>query len=302
MESLIDFALKEKFSKVKELRPRLDEVKKLVNWKAFLPLIPRKSRVGCPGYNIILKLKILFLQSWYNISDEEMEYQIYNRLDFQSFLGNPTSIPYFTTIWRFRERLQEDDIAELIWSEMLRQLEEHDVEIEQGVIQDAKVIQAAKGKDASLNHRGREAKTSRSKDGTWTKKHGNWEFGYKLHTKVESKSKLITEMAVTTARVHDSKVDLTNPDEIAYRDKAYCAQKCKAKGNAAMKKGNLSIKDKMRNKRITKIRCRGEHQYGAMTRMQNAGTTKLTTVARVYIQQIFTCMVYNFNRLTHLMN
>jgi transposase, IS5 family len=279
----------------------LDEVNKLIDWKKFLPLIPRKSRVGNPGYQIILKLKILFLQSWYNISDEEMEFQIHDRLSFQMFLGSPTSIPYFTTIWRFRERLQEDDVAESIWKEMQRQLFSNNLEVEQGVIQDAKVIQSPKGKDGSLNHRGREAKTSRSKDGTWTKKHGHWEFGYKLHTKVENKTKLITEIAVTTARVHDANVDLTKEDEVGYRDKAYCAQKCKAKGNAAMKKGNLSIWDKLRNKRITRTRCRGEHQYGAMTRMQNAGTTKLTTVPRVYIQQIFSCMVYNFNRLLFLM-
>lgn len=300
MKSLSDFFLQKKYDKVKSLRPRLEEVNKLVKWKEFLPIIPRKSRVGHPGFDIILKLKILFLQSWYNISDEEMEFQIYNRLDFQLFLNNPTTIPHFTTIWRFRERLQEDNVAELLWEEMMSQLLKHDLEIEEGVIQDAKVIQAPKGKDSSLNHRGKEAKTSRSKDGTWTKKHGRWEFGYKLHTKVENKTKLITEIAVTTARVHDSRIDLTKENEVGYRDKAYCAQKCKAKGNAAMKKGNISIWDKLRNKRISKVRCRGEHQYGSMTRMQNAGTTRLTTVSRVYIQQILTCMVYNFNRLLYL--
>lgn len=300
MKSLFDFALNEKYSKVKDLRPRLEEVKKLVNWKAFLPLIPRKSRIGRSGYNTTLKLKILFLQSWYNISDEEMEFQIHDRLSFQMFLGNPTSIPYFTTIWRFRERLQEDDVTEDIWVEMQRQLSTHNLEVEEGVIQDARIIQAPKGKDGSLNNRGREAKTSRSKDGTWTKKNGKWQFGFKLHTKTEKTTKLIKEIAVTTARVHDANIDLTNEDEVAYRDKAYCAQNCKAKGNAAMKKGKLSIWDKLRNRRITSTRCRGEHQYGSMTRMQNSGTTKVTTIPRVYIKQMFECMVYNFNRLLFL--
>lgn len=300
MQSLSDYFLKEKFNKIKTLRPRLEKVNKLVNWKSFLHLIPRKSRIGCPGYDTILKLKILFLQSWYNISDEEMEFQIYDRLSFQLFLGSPTTIPHFTTIWRFREKLLEDDVAENIWAEMQRQLQGHDLEIEEGVIQDARIIQAPKGKDGSLNNRGREAKTSRSKDGTWTKKNGKWQFGFKLHTKVENKTKLITEIAVTSARVHDANIDLTKENEVGYRDKAYCAQKCKAKGNANMKKGNLSIWDKLRNKRIARKRCRGEHQYGTMTRMQNAGTTRVTTIPRVYIKQMFECMVYNFNRLLFL--
>ena len=297
MQSLTDFFLSEKFDQITARRPQLEEVNKLINWKAFLPIIPRKSRVGNPGYSIILKLKILFLQSWFNISDEELEFQIHDRLSFQLFLGNPTKIPYFTTIWRFREMLQEEGVAEALWEEMLRQLAEGGVEMQEGVIQDARVIQAPKGKDGSLNHRGPEAKTSRSKDGTWTKKHGEWQFGFKLHTKIDSKNKMITAMAVTTARTHDSRIDLSEEHEVAYRDKAYCAQKCKAKGNAAMKKGNLSIRDELRNKRIAKQRCRGEHQYGVMTRMQNAGTTAVTTVGRVYIKQLFTCLGYNFNRL-----
>jgi len=55
-----------------------------------------------------------------------------------------------------------------------------------------------------------------------------------------------------------------------------------------------------RNKRITKQRCRGEHPYGTMTRSFKAGHTRLTTIPRVYVQQAFVCIAYNFHRLNFL--
>lgn len=50
--------------------------------------------------------------------------------------------------------------------------------------------------------RGDRAKTTRSRDGTWTKKHGKSFFGYKLHTKEELDSGFITEIEVTHHRIN----------------------------------------------------------------------------------------------------
>ncbi|PIN93221.1 hypothetical protein COU54_04095 [Candidatus Pacearchaeota archaeon CG10_big_fil_rev_8_21_14_0_10_31_24] len=55
MESLVNFALQEKYSKVKKLRSRLEEMNKLLNWERFLSLFPeRGSLVGRPNYEKIL--------------------------------------------------------------------------------------------------------------------------------------------------------------------------------------------------------------------------------------------------------
>jgi IS5 family transposase len=76
---------------------------------------------------------------------------------------------------------------------------------------------------------------------------------------------------------------------------------CKAKGDGTMKRRNrgesLSNPDKFRNIRISKIRSRIEHVYGIMDRMFHAGRTKLTTVPRVFVQQLFICLAYNVNRI-----
>ena len=303
MENLIDYALQTKFDKVRKLRNNLGEFNTLVNWRKFLKLFPtRSSFVGRPEYEKILMIKILFLQSCYGLSDEEIEFQIHDRLSFQQFLGFPESIPDYSTIWRFREELTKENISEEIWNELQRQIGNHGIKIEQGVIQDARFIHADPGKkNSSMNGRGREARTSRSADGSWTKKGEKSEFGFKLHTKSDMKSKLITELAVTTAKTHDGRIDLAKPDEISYRDRGYSGCGTKAKGDATMKRGNLTPHEKLRNKRISKIRCRIEHTYGTMTRTFKAGHTKLTTVPRVYIQQIFVCMVYNIHRLNFLL-
>lgn len=305
MNDLVDFALREKFSKVKKLRSKLSEMNSLLDWQEFSDLFPEKETTrGRPAYDVVLKLKCIFLQSWYNISDEELEFQINDRFSFQEFLGFPKTIPDHSTIWRFKEYLQEANISDLIWVELQRQINIQHIKVETGSIQDARFVDAEPGRQSSDKiNRGREAKTSSSKDGTWTKKYGKSHFGYKLHTKVQRGSKIITEMAVTTAKVHDSNIDLGNEnDKVLYRDKAWTGVPTKAKGNGNMKRGKLPVKEKLRNKRIARKRCSGEHQYGTMKRSFGAGTTKRTTVARVFIQQLFVCMAYNLHRLRFLVN
>ena len=214
MENLIDYALKEKYEKVKQLRSRLEDIKELINWDRFLLLFSdNDSIMGRPRYNRILMIKILILQSWYSISDEEIEFQIHDRLSFQQFLNFPKNIPDYSTVWRFREELTEKDIIDKIWHELGRQIKSHDIKIKEGKIQDATFIKADPGKkNSGMNGRGREAKTSRSKDGSWTKKGKKSIFGFKSHVKVDAETKIITEVAVTTAKTFDGNVDLAEPD------------------------------------------------------------------------------------------
>ncbi|HLD79989.1 MAG TPA: IS5 family transposase [Candidatus Nanoarchaeia archaeon] len=304
MDSLTDFALKEKYSRVQNLRSELEEVKRLVDWNSFLALFPKRDyRVGRRGYHTIIKLKLLFLQGWYGISDEELEYQVNDRLSFQQFLDFPKSTPDYSTVWRFREYLTEFDLAEKIWAELQRQIETHNLHVKEGVIQDARFIHADPGKtNSGMSDRGREAKTSRSKDGTWTKKNGKSIFGFKFHSKMQRGSKIITEFAVTTAKTYDGHIDLADENDVMYRDRGYSGSKTKAKGDATMKKGKLSVIEKLRNKRIAKKRAEGEHPFGTMERKFKAGRTKLTTLPRVYIQQMFVSIVYNVSRLRFLLS
>jgi len=118
MKDLIDFALKEKYNKVKKLRSNLEEIKKLIDWKSIAEQLPDKeSNMGRRPYEKEFMIKILFLQSCYTISDEELEFQINDRLSFQQFLNFPKTIPDYSTIWRFRDWLTEEDYIDKIWEE-----------------------------------------------------------------------------------------------------------------------------------------------------------------------------------------
>lgn len=303
MESLVNFALQEKYAKVRKLRSRLEEMNKLLDWNKFIELFPeRESLIGRPNYEKILMLKLMFLQGWYGLSDEELEFQVNDRLSFQQFLGFPNFIPDYSTIWRFREDLAEGNITDKIWDELQRQIESKNIKVEKGVIQDAVFIVAEPGKtDSGMDNRGRQvARTSRNKDGSWTKKGDRSYFGYKTHTKVQRGSKIVKELAVTTARIPDNAIDLTKPDEIVYRDKGYTGTKTKAIGDGTMKRGNLTIWDKLRNHRIQAKRNQGEHPYATIQRAMHGGKTRLTTGYRVFVQQLFVFAAYNLFRLLTL--
>lgn len=303
MGNLINFALREEFSKIKTLSrsSKLEEIEKIIDWNKFLQLFPEKeSSRGRPPYEKILMVKLLFLQGCYGISDEELEFQVNDRISFRNFLDFPESIPDFSTIWRFREDLADKDTIDKIWAELHMQISEKNIQVKEGVIQDASFIIAEPGKKNGNAPRGRAAKTSRSKDGTWTKKGKKSYFGFKRHIKVKKGSKIIEEVAVTTAKTFDGAIDLAQPNEIVYRDRGYTGVNTKAKGNGTMKRGNLDIYQRLRNKRIMKKRAEGEHPIAAIERSLKGGKTRLTTIYRVFVQQVFVCFAYNLHRLTFL--
>ena len=301
--SLKQFGISNGYEHIKKLGDPLDEVNNIIEWEVFRKYLHQNEGVGRHGYDPILLLKTLFLQSSYGISDEELEYQVADRISFQRFLGFPNSIPDYSTIWYFREELSKDNILENIWGEIKQQIEKKNIIMSKGVIQDAKFIHADPGKtNSGMKDRGRGQPSSRNEDATWTKKGKKSIFGYKLHTKTDIGSKIITEIAVTTAKTHDGNIDLAKPDEISYRDRGYSGCGTKAKGDATMKRSkHISPHELLRNKRITKKRCRGEHPYGIMVRRYKAGHTKLTELHRVYVQQAFICIVYNFHRVLHIL-
>jgi len=97
-------------------------------------------------------------------------------------LGFPDTIPDFSTVWTFRERLSKTGKDKKIWHELQRQLDSKGLKVKKGVIQDATFITSDPGHAKADKPRGDEAKTRRSRDGTWTKKNSKSYFGFKLHS------------------------------------------------------------------------------------------------------------------------
>ncbi len=102
---------KRKFSEMGDPPERLSQV---IDFEMFRPeledaLVPkeRKSNAGAKRYDVVMMFKLMVLQRYYNLSDEQTEYQIVERTSFRRFLGlvDGDRVPEARTIWLFRERL-----------------------------------------------------------------------------------------------------------------------------------------------------------------------------------------------------
>lgn len=305
--SFQQFGVKLAYEQLEKIGDKLQLFHSLIDWSRFKILFLRHSSTGRPPYDSVMMFKVLILQHLYGIHDEELEYQVVDRISFQRFLGFPKKVPDHSTIWRFREYLSEQYLHDKVWNELNRQLEEKGIHYSKGVIQDATFITANPGKTNSSDKvdRGRGQPTTRNEDATWTKKNGKTLFGYKLHAKMELNHGFVTGFAVTTARVHDSCIDLSKEEEIVYRDKGYFGATPHAKGDGTMERAvrgkPLTPRDRLRNKRIIKKRAPGERPFAVIKRVLKGGHTLYTELHRVFTQQLMNCFVYNLLQLSRVM-
>jgi transposase, IS5 family len=90
----------------------LEAIAALVPWESFradieavalTPEAEKKSRAGRKPFDALLMFRMLILQSLFNLSDEQIEYQVRDRMSFTRFLGLEfeDDIPDGTTLWVF---------------------------------------------------------------------------------------------------------------------------------------------------------------------------------------------------------
>jgi transposase, IS5 family len=186
-----------------------------------------KETGGRPHTDELVVVRSMLLQGWYDLSDPGLEFQCYDRLSFRNFLGFPEKIPDFTTIWKIRDRLEEEGMDTLIWSEVQQQLDEKGLKVEKGMVQDAAFIEADIGKKRYRKEKNAKKKGETimyaekqrrhmDKDGSFSVKHGQVHYGYKSHIKMDIDHHLVRDITVTTASVHDSMIDLATPQDVIY--------------------------------------------------------------------------------------
>ena len=115
------FADQEREAKLDSLGDPLALLNKHVNFAVMAQEIdrwvPRPSRAkgGRPPYPTELMTRLLVLQQLFNLSDEQMEFQLLDRMSFQRFAGLKDSarMPDRNTIWNFRERLVQAKVEHL---------------------------------------------------------------------------------------------------------------------------------------------------------------------------------------------
>jgi IS5 family transposase len=100
----------ERIARLKEKKPALRLLAETIPWESFRSLLDigyaqeRKSQAGRKRIDPLVLFKMLVLQQLFNLSDEELEFQVNDRRSFEEFvgLGVMNSIPDATTVAFFR--------------------------------------------------------------------------------------------------------------------------------------------------------------------------------------------------------
>ena len=300
-----------RLEKLSKLGDPLERLSKGVDFELFRPVLLDKLHVepkdkgGRRPYDYVLMFKIVILQRYYNLSDDQSEYQICDRLSFMRFLKLTIAddVPDSKTIWHFRERLVDLELVDVLFDLFKTKLEELGLIVHEGKIVDASFVEVPKQRN-SREENGQikngevpdSWKTNENKleqkdtDARWTKKNNVSFYGYKNHVKCEQTNKFITGYTVTDASVHDSQPtpDLLNKEDEGqplYADSAYVGEELHIKlvedkkvQPVIIEKGYrnnpLTDEQKANNKEKSKVRVRVEHIFGFIENSMNGSTIK----------------------------
>jgi transposase, IS5 family len=325
-----------RLSKLTKLGDPLEKLGKGVDFEVFRIILEdklsklAKGAGGRPPYDYVLMFKIMILQRYYNLSDEQIEFQINDRFSFMRFLNLTIAddIPDSRTVWKFKEQLVDLKLVEPIFYIFLKQIEALGMVLNEGKIIDASFVEVPRQRNSKEENKqikegeipesitkNPNVKAQKDTDARWTQKGGVNYFGYKNHIKVDSKSKIITKYIVTTAEVHDSKpLDeiITEEDkgQPVWADSAYSGEPCmkvmdkKEVENQTHVKGYknkpLSKEDFEQNRQKSSTRARVEHVFGFMEGSMN--TMKLRQIGLKRIEAAIGMMnlVYNMFRKIQL--
>ncbi len=299
------FSEEERLIKISKQGDPLERLNKVIDWEYFRKtverVLPSKKMVdaGPKPYDPILMFKILILQRYYNLSDQQIEYQILDRLSFCRFLGLTINdrVPDEKTIWLFREHLINKGLEKDLFDLFGQLLEKHGLIAHEGKIVDASFVEAPRQRNTRKENReikdgdppedwdnNPNKKRQKDVDARWTKKNNENHFGYKNHAKVDNKNKFIDTFTTTAASVHDSQAldELLNEKDSGqdlWADSAYAGEPLEGitkKYNVNNKIHDKGYKNKPLseeqielNKEKSKTRVRVEHVFGFMEQSMN---------------------------------
>jgi transposase, IS5 family len=233
-----------------------DQFRKIIN-RSISFIVSRKG--GRPPWDSVLMFKILILQTLYNISDEQLEFQIKDRLSFQRFLGLSLGdkVPDAKTIWLWRERFKKHKLMDKIFRKFDQELKNRGYLAMSGQIIDASIVQAPRQQNTKKEKDSiKEGKipedwkakphklSQKDLDAHWNMKYKKAkmkagedaidiaipQFGYKNHVSTDKRHGLIRRWEVTAANMYDGHMfeELLDPDNTAspvYADTAYGSKK-----------------------------------------------------------------------------
>jgi IS5 family transposase len=294
-----------RLSKLSQLGDPLERLNKGVDFELFRSILTEKLTKlsvgpgGRPPYDYVMMFKILILQRYYNLSDDQVEFQINDRLSFMRFLDLTIAddVPDSKTVWHFKEQLVDLELVESLFEIFILELEKLNLIINEGKIVDASFVETPRQRNSREDNttikngeipasflENEHKLAQKDVDARWTKKNNINYYGYKNHIKVDSKSKIVTGYLVTDASVHDSQVldnllDSKDEGQPLWADSAYTGEnqeqtiEDKKMTNEVCEKGYknkpLTQAQKDSNTEKSRTRSRVEHIFGFMEMSMN---------------------------------
>jgi len=308
---------------------KLLKLSKIIDWEKIskhltgLYAFEINGQGGQKPYDSVKMFKAILLGQWYSLSDPELEEALQVRLDFMIFTELEEKVPDETTLCRFRNRLTDKGLYEILFLEINSQLEKHGLKVKncEGAILDATIIEsAARPKKVVENiaqdrnepeTQESEVKVNYSKDSdaAWLKKGKKYHYGYKGFVTTDSEDGYITNIHVTPANkseVKNLKASIPkNKIKRLFADKGYASKenrkllKSKQIKDAIMSKAfknkPLSGWEKLRNKLISKKRFLVEQGFGTLKRRFRF--SKATYISKQKVKTQFTLKAICFNLL-----
>jgi IS5 family transposase len=296
------FAQEERSEKLSKLGNPLEKLHKVIDFEIFRSLLEsqmlkedKKTNAGNKPYDVVLMFKIILLKRFYNLSDEQAEYQINDRISFREFLGLSSGyrVPDARTLWLFQDKLISKKLGESLFECFHSCLEDKGLFVNEGKIIDASFVEVPRqrnkreeneiikhGAGSTLWEDHPHKKRQKDIDARWTEKNGQKFYGYKDHAKIDAKSKLIDTYEVTSAEVHDSQpteklLRENDKGQELYADSAYIGEPIDTmlRGKEmipqiierAYKGKPLTEEQKESNHVKSKTRCLVEHVFGFVT-------------------------------------
>ena len=296
---------------------QLERIAAQVDWVPLAEIVaviydaPR----GRPAYPPLLMVKALLLREWYDLSDEELEAALWDRISFRRFvgLGLDADAPDRSTVSRFRLQLVRRGLAPRLFAALNRQLEARGLVVKQGALLDATLVEAQvrrPGADAGLG-----ARSPRDPDASWTRKRGRAHFGYQAHLGVDQGSGLVRRAALHPAHVNETAVAdalIVGDERAVYADRAYEDRSRRERLRAAGVKDRITHR---RNKHLARLPHWQQRRNAGIERRRSAVERVFATLKQHYgyrrvrycglernaLELLFKCMAYNLRRADALL-
>jgi IS5 family transposase len=332
------FDVEIQLGKIYQLNDFLPNLNSLVDWEIFrtdLLKVREKERLSNAGrkpFDVVLMFKVLVIKNTYNLSDEQTEMQIRDRLSFRDFLGLSFSdiVPDAKTIWFFGEQLKDLGLERVLFDRFNEELDRQGFKAKSGLIIDGSFVEVPRQrntKEENAQIKNGEIPESISSnphvlaqkdtDARWAQKGKETYFGYKDHDLIDEGYKFIRDYAVTDAAVHDS-VPFTvvvpekpsYPDQEVFGDSAYVGEESdtelKGRGFVTMicEKGYrnkpLTEDQKATNKVKSSVRCRVEHVFFSYLMRMGNEILRSIGLERAAFWIGMRNLMYNFGRFVSL--